>query len=262
MARIVGSTMGKIRVLEENLIKKIAAGEVVERPASVVKELVENAIDAGATRIKVAIRSGGKQSIVVNDDGMGIDSEDIRLCTHRHATSKMSSVADLFKIETLGFRGEALASIGAVSHLAIESRAADAKEGTRLVVEGGVERERHGIGRARGTTIAVRNLFFNTPARRKFLRHIDTEARHISQVMIHLAASYPGIGFELQHQNRNVLQCAPTEPLHRAADLLGVSRDGLVEVDAGGDGLAIRGALGKPEFCNRSDQFSADSSLA
>ena len=244
--------MGKIRVLDENLIKKIAAGEVVERPASVVKELVENAIDAGATRIKVAVRAGGKQSIVVTDDGMGIAREDIGLCVHRHATSKMSSAADLFKIETLGFRGEALASIGAVSHLAIESRMADDDEGTRLVVEGGVERERHGMGRARGTTITVRNLFFNTPARRKFLRHIDTEARHVTQVMIQLAASYPSVGFELEHQHRNVLQCAPTEPLQRAADLLGVGREGLVTIDGDGDGLAIQGALGTPEHCNRS----------
>ena len=244
--------MGKIRVLDENLIKKIAAGEVVERPASVVKELVENAIDAGATRIKVAVRAGGKQSIVVTDDGMGIAREDIGLCVHRHATSKMFAATDLFKIETLGFRGEALASIGAVSHLAIESRTADDEEGTRLVVEGGVERERHGMGRARGTTITVRNLFFNTPARRKFLRHIDTEARHVSQVMIQLAASYPGVGFELEHQDRHVLQCAPTEALQRATDLLGVGREGLVTIDGDGDGLAIQGALGKPEHCNRS----------
>ena len=140
--------MGKIQVLDENLIKKIAAGEVVERPASVVKELVENSIDAGATRIRVAIRAGGKQSIVVADDGAGMGREDISLCVHRHATSKMSSASDLFQIETLGFRGEALASIGAVSHLAIESRSGEAEEGTRLVIEGGIQREIHGMGRA------------------------------------------------------------------------------------------------------------------
>ena len=126
-----------IRVLDESLIGKIAAGEVVERPASVVKELVENSIDAGATKIRVEIKAGGKQSIVVTDDGSGMSREDIALCVRRHATSKMASADDLFCIQTLGFRGEALASIGAVAHLAIESRTKDAAAGTRLVVEGG-----------------------------------------------------------------------------------------------------------------------------
>jgi DNA mismatch repair protein MutL len=199
----------KIQLLEENIINKIAAGEVVERPASVVKELVENAIDAGAARVNVAIRAGGKQSIVVSDDGVGMGREDIGMCVHRHATSKISSASDLFQIDTLGFRGEALASIGAIAHLSIESRSQADEEGARLVVEGGIEREMHGIGRAMGTTITVRNLFFNTPARRKFMRHVDTEARHISQIMIHLAASYPAIGFELQNEERSTMNYSP-----------------------------------------------------
>ena len=244
--------MGKIQVLDENIIKKIAAGEVVERPASVVKELVENSIDAGATRIRVAIRAGGKQSIVVADDGAGMGREDISLCVHRHATSKMSSASDLFQIETLGFRGEALASIGAVSHLAIESRSGEAEEGTRLVIEGGIEREIHGMGRAQGTTISVRNLFFNIPARRKFLRHIDTEARHISQAIIHLAAGYPWIGFELEHQDRTVLSYAPASHRQRAADLLGIQPDGLLVAAAADEGLHLEGVLAKPEHCDRS----------
>lgn len=244
--------MAKIQVLDENLIKKIAAGEVVERPASVAKELVENSIDAGATRIRVAIRAGGKQSIVVADDGAGMSREDISLCVHRHATSKMSSASDLFQIETLGFRGEALASIGAVSHLAIESRTGEAEEGTRLVIEGGIQREIHGMGRAQGTTISVRNLFFNTPARRKFLRHIDTEARHISQAIIHLAAGYPWIGFELEHQDRTVLNFAPASHKQRAADLLGIQPDGLLEAAEEAEGLHLEGVLAKPEHCGRS----------
>ena len=180
-----------IRVLDESLIGKIAAGEVVERPASVVKELVENSIDAGATKICVEIKAGGKQLIVVTDDGSGMNREDIALCVRRHATSKMASAADLFCIQTLGFRGEALASIGAVAHLAIESRTQQDEVGTRLVVEGGIEREMHSMGRAHGTTIVVKNLFFNTPARRKFLRSVNVEARHVAQTLIHLAAGYP-----------------------------------------------------------------------
>ncbi len=241
-----------IQLLEENIINKIAAGEVVERPASVVKELVENSIDAGAAKVNVAIRAGGKQSIVVSDDGMGMGREDIGMCVHRHATSKMSSASDLFQIDTLGFRGEALASIGAIAYLSIESRSQVDEEGTRLVVEGGIEREMHGIGRARGTTITVRNLFFNTPARRKFMRHVDTESRHISQIMIHLAASYPAIGFELQNEERSTMNYSPATRQERATDLLGVTSRGLVDVQYEKEGLKIEGVLAAPEFCDRS----------
>ena len=241
-----------IRVLDESLIGKIAAGEVVERPASVVKELVENSIDAGAAKIRVEIKAGGKQSIVVTDDGSGMNREDIALCAHRHATSKMASVADLFHIQTLGFRGEALASIGAVAYLAIESRAQQDEVGTRLVVEGGIEREMHSIGRARGTTIVVRNLFFNTPARRKFLRPVDTEARHVAQTIIHLAASYPALSFELEHQDRKVLSYAPASRRERAAELLGIPVAELLDLAHEEEGLKIEGVLAGPEHCGRS----------
>ena len=241
-----------IRVLDESLIGKIAAGEVVERPASVVKELVENSIDAGATKIRVEIKAGGKQSIVVTDDGTGMNREDIALCARRHATSKMASVADLFRIQTLGFRGEALASIGAVAHLAIESRAQQDEGGTRLVVEGGIEREMHSMGRARGTTIVVKNLFFNTPARRKFLRSVDAEARHVAQTIIHLAAGYPALGFELEHQDRQVLSYAPASRRERAAELLGIPAAELLVLAHEEEGLNIEGVLAGPEHCGRS----------
>ena len=241
-----------IRVLDESLIGKIAAGEVVERPASVVKELVENSIDAGAAKIRVEIKAGGKQSIVVTDDGSGMNREDIALCVRRHATSKMASVADLFCIQTLGFRGEALASIGAVAHLAIESRAKEDEAGTRLVVEGGIEREMHSIGRARGTTIVVKNLFFNTPARRKFLRSVDAEARHVAQTIIHLAAGYPALGFELEHQDRRVLNYAPSSRRERAAELLGIPVAELLDLAYEEEGLKIEGVLAGPEHCGRS----------
>ena len=241
-----------IRVLDESLIGKIAAGEVVERPASVVKELVENSIDAGAAKIRVEIKAGGKQSIVVTDDGSGMNREDIALCVRRHATSKMASVADLFCIQTLGFRGEALASIGAVAHLAIESRVKEDEAGTRLVVEGGIEREMHSIGRARGTTIVVKNLFFNTPARRKFLRSVDAEARHVAQIIIHLAAGYPTLGFELEHQDRQVLNYAPASRRERAVELLGVPVAKLLDLAHEEEGLKIEGVLAGPEHCGRS----------
>ena len=241
-----------IRVLDENLIGKIAAGEVVERPASVVKELVENSIDAGAAKIRVEIKAGGKQSIVVTDDGSGMNREDIALCVRRHATSKMASVADLFCIQTLGFRGEALASIGAVAHLAIESRAKEDEAGTRLVVEGGIEQEMHSIGRARGTTIVVKNLFFNTPARRKFLRSVDAEARHVAQIIIHLAAGYPTLGFELEHQDRQVLNYAPASRRARAAELLGIPVAKLLDLAYEEESLKIEGVLAGPEHCGRS----------
>ncbi|MDE2706762.1 MAG: DNA mismatch repair endonuclease MutL, partial [Gemmatimonadota bacterium] len=244
-----------IHVLDESLIGKIAAGEVVERPASVVKELVENSIDAGATKIRAEIKAGGKQSIVVTDDGSGMNREDIALCTRRHATSKMASVADLFRIQTLGFRGEALASIGAVAHLVIESRAQEDEAGTRLVVEGSIEREMHSIGRARGTTIVVKNLFFNTPARRKFLRSVDAEARHVAQTIIHLAASYPALGFELEHQDRQVLNYTPASRRERAAELLGIQTAPvaeLLDLAHEEEGLRIEGVLAGPEHCGRS----------
>ena len=244
-----------IRVLDESLIGKIAAGEVVERPASVVKELVENSIDAGATKIRVEIKAGGKQSIVVTDDGSGMNREDIELCVRRHATSKMASAADLFRIQTLGFRGEALASIGAVAHLAIESRAKGDEVGTRLFVEGGIEREMHSMGRAHGTTIVVKNLFFNTPARRKFLRSVDAEARHVAQTIIHLAAGYPALGFELEHQDRQVLNYAPASRRGRAAELLGIRTAPaaeLLDLAHEEEGLKIEGILAGPEHCGRS----------
>lgn len=241
-----------IRVLDESLIGKIAAGEVVERPASVVKELVENSIDAGATKIRVEIKAGGKQLIVVTDDGSGMNREDIALCVRRHATSKMASAADLFCIQTLGFRGEALASIGAVAHLAIESRTEQDEVGTRLVVEGGIEREMHSMGRAHGTTMVVKNLFFNTPARRKFLRSVNAEARHVAQTIIHLAAGYPTLGFELAHQDRQVLSYAPASRRERAAELLGIPATELLTLAHEEDGLKIEGVLAGPEHCGPS----------
>ena len=209
-----------IHRLPENLVRKIAAGEVIERPASVVKELVENALDAEAGRVGIDVEEAGRQGIRVADSGLGMSRRDVQLCTERHATSKMRTPTDLFTISTLGFRGEALASISAVSRLIVESRVAGQDEGTRLVVEGGVQRELAAIGRDVGTTVEVRGLFYNTPARRKFLRHQDTEMRHVTQAVVALAAARPEVGFRLDHGGRQVLDLPPGERSLRAAELL------------------------------------------
>ncbi|MDY2938555.1 MAG: DNA mismatch repair endonuclease MutL, partial [Fusicatenibacter sp.] len=188
--------MGTIAVLDQNTIDKIAAGEVVERPASVVKELVENAIDAGATAITVEIRDGGISFIRITDNGSGIPMEQVPLAFLRHATSKIRSVEELSKIGSLGFRGEALSSISAVSQVEMITKTSESLTGTRYVIEGGIEKTMEEVGAPNGTTFLVRNLFYNTPARQKFLRTAVTEANAVTQVVEQLALSHPGISFK------------------------------------------------------------------
>jgi len=198
----------RIRILPDLLVNKIAAGEVVERPASVVKELVENAIDAGATRIAVAIEDGGRQLIRVTDDGSGMSAEELRLAVLPHATSKVTVDEDLYSISTMGFRGEALASISAVSKLRIVSRMAGAIEGHEVRMEGDRFEAAQAAGCPEGTAVEVRDLFFNVPARRKFLRTPSTEVGHINEQFARVALPYPQIGFEL-NVNRRVAQNLP-----------------------------------------------------
>ena len=245
-----------IQRLPENLVRKIAAGEVIERPASVVKELVENALDAEARRIGIDVEEAGRQAMRVADDGLGMSREDVQLCTERHATSKMRTPTDLFTIATLGFRGEALASIAAVSRLTVESRAAGRDEGTRLVVEGGVQRELAAMGRDVGTTIEVRGLFYNTPARRKFLRHQETEMRHVTQAVVALAAARPEVAFRLDHGGREVLDFPAAERGERAAELLRLDAGQLLPVgraaEVGGAPARVEGFLTPPGSHRRS----------
>jgi DNA mismatch repair protein MutL len=242
----------RIKVLSESMVHKIAAGEVIERPASVVKELVENSIDARSQRIHVEIKAGGKQEIQVSDNGAGMSKEDAELCILRHATSKMANPSDMFNISTLGFRGEALASIGAVSRMTIETRMLEEDEGTRVSVEGGILREILPVGRGAGTSVTVRNMFFNTPARRKFLRHEDTETRHISQTVVQLAAGHPDIGFELIHQGRKLCDYAATDRRQRAGELLGFEPGELLFVELDEGGIVIRGFLSPPALSEKS----------
>ncbi|USG68037.1 DNA mismatch repair endonuclease MutL [Brevibacillus ruminantium] len=215
--------MGKIHVLEEHLTNMIAAGEVVERPASVVKELVENAIDAGASSVEIHVEEGGLSLIRVVDNGQGMDEEDCRLAFERHATSKIRQTRDLFRIRTLGFRGEALPSIAAVSRVELTSTQSSGQVGTRLTIEGGAIKGVSEIATVKGTEIAVRDLFFNTPARLKYMKSISTEIGHISDYVNRLALTYPAVSFTLTHNSKTLLQTSGDgKLLHVMAAIYGV----------------------------------------
>ena len=200
--------MGRIRVLSDQVANQIAAGEVVDRPASVVKELLENALDAGATRIRIEVEAGGRKLIRLADDGCGMSRDDAMLAFERHATSKIHSSDDLLKIATLGFRGEALPSIASISRLELTTRPSDQAAGTRVEMAGGKMLAVEDAGGPQGTTIAVRDLFFNTPARRKFLRAETTELAHVTALTTHYALAHPEIHFEL-HSATHALLTAP-----------------------------------------------------
>jgi len=204
-----------IKQLPQSLVNRIAAGEVIERPASVVKELLENSIDAGADNILIEIEDGGRVLIRVTDDGHGIPAEELPLAFAPHATSKLETDEDLFRIETMGFRGEALASIGSVSQARIVSRPADQLAAFEIVNDGGEISQPQASAANSGTMIEVRNLFFNTPARRKFLRGTATEFGHISQMILRLALPFPEISFKLIHNGRKSLDLPATDPLSR-----------------------------------------------
>ena len=202
------TSMGRIHVLPEHVANKIAAGEVVERPASVVKELLENSLDAGATRMKIQVEAGGKKLIQITDDGCGMVRDDALLAFERHATSKIKNAEDLLNIATLGFRGEALPSIASVSRLRLETRAADQDSGTIVEIAGGKIFRVDEAGLPAGTSITIRDLFFNTPARKKFLKAESTELSHIASLVTHYALAHPDKHFEL-HSATNAMLVAP-----------------------------------------------------
>src|SRR5919204_298578 len=205
--------MGRIHVLPDQVANKIAAGEVVERPASVMKELLENALDAGAKRIKISVEAGGKKLIFINDDGCGMLRDDALLAFERHATSKIKDVEDLLRIATLGFRGEAIPSIASVSRLTLESRAEGEQTGTLVEVAGGKMLRVEDAGLPLGTSIAVRDLFFNVPARKKFLKAESTELSHIASLVTHYALAHPDKHLEL-HSLTNAMLVAPPVATH------------------------------------------------
>lgn len=203
--------MPGIRRLSQSLVNKIAAGEVIERPASVVKELMENSVDAGATRIDVSIQAGGMEMVRVVDNGAGIAADELTLAVAAHSTSKLAAADDLFRIATLGFRGEALASIAEISRLSIRSRTPDCESGAEITVVGGEASPVVPCGSPVGTAIEVRNLFYNTPVRRKFLRSMQTELGHVSEAFTRIALAQPTIHFTLRHNDRPMLELPGTE---------------------------------------------------
>jgi len=235
--------MSKIRILPENLSNKIAAGEVVERPASVVKELVENALDAHSDRITVEVKGGGRSLIRVADNGEGMNRDDALLSLERYATSKIFTDQDLFAINTLGFRGEALPSIAAVSKFEMITRQTQADTGTRIFVDGGKIKAVEEVGAPPGTMITVKQIFFNTPARRKFLKTVPTEMGHVADTLARIAMGRPDVRFRLLHNGKAIKEwSASSDPALRVADVLGtgVSED-LLPVNGTGAEAAVSG---------------------
>ncbi len=249
--------MSKINILPQNLVNKIAAGEVVERPASVVKELMENSLDAGAMRIDVTIEDGGKKLIQIQDDGIGMSSDDLAKCVMPHATSKLSSEEDLFNISTMGFRGEAVASIGSISQMEIISRPETEIEASKITDFGGDINGPVPAPGPQGTAFSIRNLFFNTPARRKFLKTANTEMNHISEQFTRIALANEAVHFTLTHNGRKLKDLPGGQGLREriaalfsndlAADLIPIARNDR--------GVSISGLIGRPQQARSGSQW-------
>jgi DNA mismatch repair protein MutL len=238
-----------IQRLPELLVNQIAAGEVVERPAAALKELLENSIDAGAQAVQVDLEAGGAKLIRVSDDGCGIAREELPLALARHATSKIATLEDLEHVASLGFRGEALASIGAIARLALISRTADARHAWRIECIGGDTGPAEPASRAAGTTVEVRDLYFNTPARRKFLRSEATELSHCDGAFRRIALARPDLALTLTHNGRALLRVVPQTASARVRALLGEEvAASLLELDAGSDAARVRGFVAAPTF--------------
>ena len=248
--------MSNIKILPEILSNKIAAGEVVERPAAVVKELVENALDAGSTRVVVDVEKGGRSLIRVSDNGGGMGHDDALLALERYATSKIFQDRDLFSINTLGFRGEALPSIAAVSRFNLTTRAASADSGSEIIVEGGKIKDVSEVGVPKGTMVTVRQLFFNTPARRKFLKTTGTEMGHIADMIARIALGNPAVQFRLTHNDKIVKNwSAASQPFDRMVDVLGSDlKNSLHAIEFLNNGIAIAGWISSPRVTRRTSR--------
>ena len=250
--------MPAIRPLSETLVSQIAAGEVVDRPASVVKELLENSLDAGATDIGVALAEGGVKQVRVTDNGAGIESEDLAMAFARHATSKIASLDDLERVRSLGFRGEALASIASVARVALSSRTAGAASAFSLSAEGGSIGAVQPAAHPLGTTVEVNDLYYNTPARRKFLKSDATELAHCEDAFTRAALSRHEVTFTLRHNGRVVTRLAPSDPAHRAEGALGAGfAQSMRPIAADGGAIRLHGFAGSPAFtrASRDTQF-------
>lgn len=242
----------EIQLLSDHIANQIAAGEVIQRPASAVKELLENAIDAGATDIQLVIKDAGKELIQVIDNGKGMSATDARMSFERHATSKIRSIEDLFTIRTMGFRGEALASIAAVTQVELKTRQPQSESGTRIVIEGTEVKLQEPCGVNPGTNIMVKNLFYNVPARRHFLKSNTTELRHIIDEFTRVALAHPHIGFRMFNNGTEQFHLEPGTLKTRIVGLLGNAYEkNLVPVSEQTDALSIQGFIGKPESATR-----------
>jgi DNA mismatch repair protein MutL len=249
--------MPTIRKLPIGLVNKIAAGEVIERPASVVKEMLENSIDAGATRMELAVEGGGIELIRISDNGCGIEQEQLELAIAPHATSKLQSTDDLFDVRTLGFRGEALASIAEISHLSLKSRTAESDSGYELVVRGGEQEPIHPCSGPVGTTIEVRHLFFNTPVRRKFMKTSQTEMGHVIEAFTRIALAFPHVHMTLLNNDRVVHDLLPTERWsERIRGFFGDEvADSLISIDQRDERVAIRGYVSDPSVSRANNRM-------
>ena len=250
--------MHTIHLLSDLLINQIAAGEVVQRPASVVKELLDNAIDARSKNIKIIIKDAGKQLIQVIDDGIGMDEIDARMCFEKHATSKIAHTDDLSKIQTMGFRGEAMASIAAVAQVEMETRLHEAATGVFIAIEGSKIKKQEAIATSPGTKISVKNLFYNVPARRNFLKSNPIEFKHILEEVQHAALARTEIGWRLYHNDIEIYNLSPEKLSHRMVHLFGESyKKQLIPCKETTNMVAIQGYIGKPEQAKktRGEQF-------
>jgi len=247
-----------IRLLPDHVANQIAAGEVVQRPASVVKELLENSVDAGATRVTLVVKDAGRTLIQVIDDGRGMGAADARMCWERHATSKITQVDDLQAIRTKGFRGEALASIAAIAQVELRTRPADDELGTRVVIEGSRVKLQETVACAPGSSLSVRNLFFNVPARRQFLKSDSVELKHVIDEFQRVALAHPEIAFDLIHNDAEVHRMPAGQERQRIVHVFGRKyEERLVPVEEETDFVSVQGFVGKPEFAKRTrgEQF-------
>lgn len=247
-----------IQLLPDHVANQIAAGEVVQRPASVVKELLENAIDAGASTINLLIKDAGKTLIQVSDDGMGMSTTDARLAFERHATSKIKEAKDLFALNTKGFRGEALASIAAISHVELKSKKEAEETGTHLILKGSEVLSQDPCVTPKGTVVSVKNLFYNLPARRNFLKSKSVETRHIIDEFQRVALAHPKVGFSMHHNDSELFKLPKSNRRQRIVGVFGgKTNEKLVPVDEETQVVKINGFIGKPEFARRTkgEQF-------
>ena len=247
-----------IQLLPDHVANQIAAGEVVQRPASVVKELMENSIDADANSIKLLIRDAGKTLIQVIDNGKGMSTSDTRLCFERHATSKIRKAEDLFNLNTKGFRGEALASIAAIAHVELKTKRKKDELGNQIKIEGSRVISQEFVAAANGSSLSVKNLFYNIPARRNFLKSDTIETRHIIDEFQRIALAHPAISFLLQHNNNEVYNLRSSNLRKRIVSIFGSKmNEKLVPIKEKTDLISIQGFITKPEFAKkkRGEQF-------